>query len=67
LETTALGAAFMAGLTAGVYSDLQDLTRYWTLDQEFQPSLPEADRLQQLKRWHKAVERSKNWVEEQPS
>ena len=67
LETTALGAAFMAGLTAGVYSDLQDLTRYWTLDQEFQPSLPEADRLQQLKRWHKAVERSKNWIEEQPS
>ncbi|MCH2182163.1 MAG: glycerol kinase GlpK [Mariniblastus sp.] len=67
LETTALGASFMAGLSAGVYSDQQDLTRYWALDREFEPALPAADRQQQLRRWHKAVERSKNWIEEKPS
>ena len=64
LETTALGAAFMAGLSTGVYSDPTDLTNHWTLDREFSAVLPENDRKQQMKLWHKAVERSKNWTEE---
>ena len=67
LETTALGAAFMAGLSAGVYSDEQDLTRHWNLDREFTPNLPSKDRQRQIERWHKAVERSKNWTEEATS
>jgi glycerol kinase len=66
LETTALGAAFMAGLSAGVYTDQQDLTHHWSLDREFEPTLSEQDREQQVKQWHKAVNRSKNWTEETP-
>src|SRR5438309_11367295 len=59
-ETTALGAAFLAGLGAGVWSDA-DLTQLWKLDREFEPrmSRDEADALQS--RWHRAVERSLAW------
>ncbi len=56
-ETTALGAASLAGLQAGVYQSLDDLTRHWRLDRRFQPRLgkPERDRL--LRGWEKAVAR----------
>ena len=59
-ETTALGAAFLAGLGAGIWSD-SDLERLWKLDREFEPrmSRDEADTLQA--RWRKAVERSLAW------
>jgi glycerol kinase len=60
-ETTALGAAFLAGLGAGIWkdSDLQDL---WKLDREFEPSISpdEAGVLQS--RWREAVARSRNWI-----
>jgi glycerol kinase len=60
-ETTALGAAFLAGLGAGVWSD-EDLGRLWKLDREFEPriSRDEADSLQS--RWRQAVERSRAWA-----
>jgi glycerol kinase len=60
-ETTALGAAFLAGLGAGVWSD-SDLAGLWKLDREFEPrmSRDEADELQT--RWRKAVERSRAWA-----
>ncbi len=59
-ETTALGAAFLAGLGAGIWSD-GDLVNLWKLDREFEPrmSRDEADTLQA--RWREAVERSRNW------
>ena len=59
-ETTALGAAYLAGVGAGVWSD-SDLDRLWKLDREFEPkmSLDEADSLQA--RWRRAVERSRGW------
>ncbi len=61
-ETTALGAAFLAGLGAGFWSDanLEDL---WKLDRQFEPAISrdEADTLQ--RRWRRAVERSRNWAE----
>ena len=61
-ETTALGAAFMAGLGAGVWRDA-DLKDLWKLDREFEPAISrdEADTLQQ--QWRRAVERSLNWAE----
>jgi glycerol kinase len=60
-ETTALGAAFLAGLGAGTWSDA-DLKGLWKLDREFEPrmSRDEADTLQ--KRWRDAVERSRRWA-----
>jgi len=59
-ETTALGAAFLAGLGAGVWSD-SDLAGLWKLDREFEPrmSRDQADDLQS--RWRRAVERSRGW------
>ncbi|HKB33847.1 MAG TPA: glycerol kinase GlpK [Candidatus Dormibacteraeota bacterium] len=59
-ETTALGAAFLAGLGVGAWTDA-DLKDLWKLDREFQPKMSrdEADSLQ--KRWRDAVDRSRGW------
>ena len=59
-ETTALGAAFLAGLGAGAWTDA-DLTGLWKLDRDFEPAISrdEADALQA--RWRRAVERSRTW------
>jgi glycerol kinase len=61
-ETTALGAAFLAGLGAGVWSSDTDVERLWQLDRSFEPAMPkdEADRLQA--EWRRAVERSLGWA-----
>ena len=64
LETTALGAALLAGLGAGVYSSLEETARGWQKDLEFTPRMDEATRKLNLKGWHKAVERSLNWAKE---
>ncbi len=61
LETTALGAAFLAGLATGVWSK-DTLTDYWQEDRTFTATTDAAAREVQRARWHKAVERSKKWV-----
>ena len=62
LESTALGAAYLAGLKVG-YWQLNDLMQVREVEREFEPKLP-ADKVGVLlKRWHKAVERSKQWVD----
>jgi glycerol kinase len=60
-ETTALGAAFLAGLGAGIWSD-DDLAHLWKLDREFEPAMSrdQADSLQA--RWREAVGRSREWA-----
>jgi len=63
LETTALGAALLAGLGAGLYGSLEDTARVWQQDLVFTPKMDEATRLLNLKGWHRAVERSLNWIE----
>lgn len=62
LETTALGAALLAGLGAGIYGGAEEATKGWQKDLEFTPRMDEATRLLNLKGWHKAVERSKDWA-----
>ncbi len=62
LETTALGAALLAGLGAGVYGSLEETARVWKKDLEFTPKMDEATRLLEMGGWHRAVERSLNWV-----
>ena len=61
VETTALGAAFLAGLGAGIWKDA-DLEDLWKLDREFEPKMSrdQADSLQA--EWRRAVERSRNWA-----
>ena len=62
-ETTALGAAYLAGLAVGYWRDLDDVASNWALDREFSPRM-DADRRQRLTRgWDRAVQRSLNWIE----
>ncbi len=62
LESTALGAAYLAGLKVG-YWQLDDLTKVRDIEKEFEPQLNQQTVVKLLKRWHKAVERSKQWVD----
>ena len=61
-ETTALGAAFAAGLAAGVFSGLDDLRARWVESRRWQPEMDDASRQQLLQRWTKAVSRSIDWI-----
>jgi glycerol kinase len=62
VETTALGAVMMAGLGAGVWRNVEELTEIRTVDREFQPATTAKDRRDRLKTWRKAVRRSRGWV-----
>lgn len=53
METTALGAAYLAGLEAGIYSSLDDVAQNWQLDQVFDPQATDTEAV--ISRWHKAV------------
>jgi len=57
LETTALGAAYLAGLQAGLYSSLEDVQDNWQIDQAFQPKMEKTERDNLLKDWNAAVEK----------
>ncbi len=62
-ETTALGAAYAAGLAVGVWSSLEELAANWQQAAEWLPSMDEAVREEQYRLWKKAVERTLNWVD----
>lgn len=62
LESTALGAAYLAGLRVG-YWQMSDLTKVREIDREFVPKISPETIVTLLKQWHKAVERSKQWIE----
>ncbi len=57
-ETTALGAAFMAGLYIGVYKSLKDISKKWALDKKFSPKMKNSKRKNLLKGWSKAIKRT---------
>ncbi|MGD8554699.1 MAG: glycerol kinase GlpK [Anaerolineales bacterium] len=61
-ETTALGAAYAAGLAVGFWSDLEDLRANWQIEKTWKPSMEEARREKIYLEWLKAVERSFDWV-----
>ena len=61
-ETTALGAAYLAGLAIGLWSSTQDIASQWSIDRRFEPSMALADRQAKLARWHQALERAKGWA-----
>jgi len=61
LETTALGAAYLAGLSSGFWSSPQEIARHWHLDCEFQPNLDSDARLSQRQIWRNAVGRCLHW------
>ncbi len=63
LESTALGAAYLAGLKVG-YWTMDDLSKVKEVEREFTPEMSKSDAERLITRWHKAVERSKEWVED---
>ena len=62
-ETTALGAAYLAGLAVGYWDGLDDVRRNWALDREFAPERSRAEMDQLYSGWRKAVGRSLAWAE----
>ena len=63
LETTALGAALLAGLAVGIYASPEEATAVWREDLRFMPSMTESDRNQIRHGWKRAVARAGNWIE----
>ncbi len=63
-ETTALGAAYAAGLAVGFWKDLDVLRAYWKEDHTWVPDMSDQDRLTQYNLWKKAVSKSFNWLSE---
>jgi glycerol kinase len=62
-ETTALGAAYAAGLAVGFFASLDELRANWAVDRTWRPQLEEARRRQLYRDWKKAVTRSFDWLE----
>jgi glycerol kinase len=63
-ETTALGAAYAAGLACGYYKDTEDLISNWAVDRVWKPQFEDADRDRYYRQWKKAVTRSFDWIDE---
>lgn len=61
IETTALGAAYAAGLSSGYWPDLASLENHWNEEKRWNPGISERERLERLASWKKAVERSYGW------
>ncbi|MBN1484568.1 MAG: glycerol kinase, partial [Chloroflexia bacterium] len=61
-ETTALGAAYAAGLAVGFWPDTEALRRNWAVDRTWQPQLPRERREALYRGWKKAVQRTLDWV-----
>jgi len=61
-ETTALGAAYLAGLASGYWRNRAELEQNWQLDREFHPSIDPSVRESAYRNWRRAVERSRNWA-----
>ena len=62
-ETTALGAAYLAGLAVGYWNSLEEIEQKWTMDREFAPSMDENEREELYRGWKRAVERARAWIE----
>ena len=62
VETTASGAAYLAGLAVGYWKDMEDVRKNWAVDRRFTPRLPEQERVKRLAGWKKAVSCSIGWA-----
>ena len=62
-ETTALGAAYAAGLAVGYWQNLDELRANWAIDRQWQPKMESQQRTRLYANWHKAVQRTLNWID----
>lgn len=65
LETTAMGAAYLAGLAIGFWKSPDELKNHWNVDQDFKPAMEAPVIKEKLNEWHKAVKRASKWVDEE--
>ncbi|MBN1658123.1 MAG: glycerol kinase GlpK [Anaerolineae bacterium] len=63
VETTALGAAYLAGLATGFWANTEEVAHQWRIDAEFRPQVPGAQRDALYHGWHRAVQCARGWVE----
>ncbi len=63
VETTALGAAYFAGLTTGLWRDQEEIAAHWHIDRRFDPTWTAAVRDDRYATWRRAVERSRDWAD----
>ncbi|MEQ9089440.1 MAG: glycerol kinase GlpK [Balneola sp.] len=61
-ETTALGAAYLAGLAVGFWKSTDELQKKWEIDARFEPEMKTSEKERLLEKWNQAIEKSKNWV-----
>ncbi|MBQ7468993.1 MAG: glycerol kinase GlpK [Pseudobutyrivibrio sp.] len=64
VETTAMGAAYLAGLAVGYWKSKEDVIKNWSVDREFKPEMTDADRTAAIKGWSKAVAATRGWAKE---
>ena len=65
VETTALGAAYLAGLAVGYWQSAEDITRNWSVDRVFCPAISEEERTKRIKGWNKAVRCAYHWARDE--
>ncbi|MEO1530337.1 MAG: glycerol kinase GlpK [Planctomycetota bacterium] len=65
IETTAMGAAFLAGIGVGIWKDASEIESIWQTDREFEPSLSPNDARRRRERWNEALRRSMGWCEQE--
>jgi len=62
-ETTALGAAYLAGLAVGVWQGEDELASLWRAERRFEPAMASAERAERLRQWQRTVARARDWIE----
>ena len=64
VETTAMGAAYLAGLAVGYWESKEDVIKNWAIDQTFEPKIDDEQRSKMIKGWNKAVKYAYGWAKE---
>lgn len=64
VETTAMGASYLAGLAVGYWESKEDVIKNWQIDRTFEPKMGEAEREKELKGWMQAVAATRGWAKE---
>ena len=65
VETTAMGAAYMAGLAVGYWNNMDEIAKNWAIDKTFDPVISAEEQNKKVKKWHKAVEYTRAWEKEE--
>jgi glycerol kinase len=64
-ETTAMGAAYLAGLAVDFWNDQAELAKHWAAERRFTPMMPTDERDRRYRQWQRAVERTRGWAIEE--